>query len=113
MGTLKQGDKFLHPGPKCELNRADPTGKDFVTVTIESMNYKDENWKNHFIIFSFPDLDPMWNKRFLIKYAYAVRPVGSINIKSEEKECKAENDEKEDEEYLPDSKLLQTDDEKS
>eukprot|EP01083_Nonionella_stella_P120763 362163_1 len=69
--SLEISDTLLHPKPDTPYNFCNPSGKDFVPVSIKSIH------PDHLII-SYPNLNKDWDKKLPLKYAFAVRPVGTI-----------------------------------
>eukprot|EP01083_Nonionella_stella_P075154 204112_1 len=74
--SLEISDTLLHPKPDIPYNFCNPSGKDFVPVSIKSIH------PDHLII-SYPNLNKDWDKKLPLKYAFAVpsitvRPVGTI-----------------------------------
>eukprot|EP01084_Bolivina_argentea_P188394 324331_1 len=75
--SLEIGEKILHPKPNTPYNLCDPSGRDFETVSIKSIH------PDHLII-SYPTMDEQWDKKLPLKYAFAVRPLGSIKDDSDD-----------------------------
>ena len=67
--SLRVGDELLHPPFGTGLIGCDPSGKDFQIVRITKLLHNDEVQPH--VVIHFPGRDHGWNKKLLLKYAFA------------------------------------------
>eukprot|EP01084_Bolivina_argentea_P108963 194755_1 len=77
--SLDVGDIFLHPSIGVHYTETDVSGKNFVNVVIKSIHNR--SLPNAHVIISHlnQNIKASFDRKFPIKYAFAVRPVDSIS----------------------------------